>query len=357
LSAIQAEQHFFRRRAERLFADIRELELQKTSRKDALETLGHWGRAVHYGSGCPDSDCLLDIHLTDSLLAPISDLVGTHPRLLSLYLSLGGRGGMAKASVDLKDGTVRRKSFSVSVEVPHHNGAFASYGLMGQASSVSNFRPGTPDLLLHPYFTIGGPDGCEGPCIAAWFKFTPYADPADVRRFMQFDFSCLTRWTHPCATERDIMPAAWAEHLSEQPKIEAARDEYRNCGLQTLQILGRDSTDIALVEIRSKRESRENENGEYTIVKSRLLQRLKDAAFWEEGTDRDVVIDARNLAASNSPAEIITGARFIFLFWHWSAGPNKPEIVCLEPCGAAPFSKNNLTVVEAGMAQDDPAER
>ena len=354
---IQTEQHLFRRRAERLFGEIRALELQKTTQKDVLRTLGHWGGAVHYSSGCPDGDCLLDVRLADSLLLPLSDLLGRHPRLLSVYLYLGGRGGMAKASVDLQDGTVRRKSFSISVEAPHYKGALASYALMGQASSVSNFWPGTPDLPLHPYFTIGGPAGCEGPCILVWFQFTPYADEADVQRLMEFDFSCLTRWIHPCATERDIMPAAWTQHLREQPKIEAARHEYRNCEPQTLQILGRDSTDIALVEIRSKRESSENENGEYTIVKSRLLQRLKGAAFWAEGTDRDVAIDVRSLAAGNSPAETTTGARFIFLFWHWSVGTNKPESVSLESCGAVPFSKSNLTAVQAGIAQDDPAER
>jgi hypothetical protein len=134
-----------------------------------------------------------------------------------------------KATAGMRDGVVLSKGFSVHIEA--HTGPFAAdnvrcegnciVAVIGGAGTVANIprrERYAPQLVLHPTYVIDGPDGGLG-----WFggisaggvMFTPDANPADVRRFMQFDFSCLTRW-HPCVTRGDIMPSAWKQHLAEE---------------------------------------------------------------------------------------------------------------------------------------------
>jgi hypothetical protein len=46
--------------------------------------------------------------------------------------------------------------------------------------------------------------------------FLPSASQTDVNRLAQFDYSCITRWLHPCRTPSDLMPAAWQQHLQDE---------------------------------------------------------------------------------------------------------------------------------------------
>jgi hypothetical protein len=84
-------------------------------------------------------------------------------------------------------------------------------------------------------------------CVAGWATFTPYAAPADVQRLMQVDLSCLTRW-RSCVTQGEIMPIAWAQYLAERPLVDGCSGELA-CSPSFLEVLGRDSVNIAIVEV------------------------------------------------------------------------------------------------------------
>ncbi|MGA8272558.1 MAG: hypothetical protein WB919_13445 [Candidatus Sulfotelmatobacter sp.] len=70
----------------------------------------------------------------------------------------------------------------------------------------------------HPEYQIGGPTGCTG-CRVGWVKFTPFADPQDIRRLTDLNFACITRWRQ-CTEQADILPDAWRELRAEMVKQE-----------------------------------------------------------------------------------------------------------------------------------------
>jgi len=197
---IQIQQRILRRRAEHLLADIRGIELRKSTWPDAQKIFTRWGAWGHYEGDCTERSCTYEIELT-AFWFP------------GPYEMLGGRWTRINASLSVVDGVIWGKAFSVELEVPPGKGADHSYddqryALIGRSESVAGFWPGAPNVM-HPNYLIGKPSGCEG-CMAVWVRFTPYADPADVQRLMDFDLSCLTR-RPACRDEGDIMPTAWKE--------------------------------------------------------------------------------------------------------------------------------------------------
>jgi hypothetical protein len=92
---------------------------------------------------------------------------------------------------------------------------------------------------------MGTPGGCTF-CQEAHVIFTPYADPGDVRRLMDINFSCLTSW-HPCETKADILPTAWNEYMA-QGKV--ANDSVKQkCSPDVIRVLSRESKRVAIGEV------------------------------------------------------------------------------------------------------------
>lgn len=252
--ASQINQHFFRRRAETLLAEIQSLELRKTPWQVAQAELQHWRADTRFYDPCNEDQCFVEITLDDFILGylpkagwlirledylrwrfRLSYTVGrfSHlaPFLVLGYLKMGGRLAQVDATVGMQDGVVWSKGFSVHIET--NVGPFTSdearrevdciRALIASAATVSELPDRdryAPQLILHPTYVIGGPDGGLG-----WFggltagavMFTPYASPADIHRLTQLDLSCLTRW-HPCVTRSDIMPFAWKQYQAEMPQ-------------------------------------------------------------------------------------------------------------------------------------------
>jgi hypothetical protein len=258
---------------------------------------------------------------------------------------------LVTANVLVFNGLIWEKGFSLNVAVPPEHGPeapFSGYGytLIGSSEGVSRFSPYSPAPADHPYYTVGTPAGCTG-CLAVYARFTPYADPSDASRLMDFNLECLTRW-NPCRQKEDVMPSVWRQYLAER---QVTDNSMRKC-TYPLQWHARDSANAAIVEVVSNRV----ENGSYPFQVStvRLVRRLKDAAFWEIGKTREVRVftGTISLTRKNSPTDLSLGSKFIILFQHrHDAGPSGPE-VWLEPCGAAPFNSANLEAATLGIEQD-----
>jgi hypothetical protein len=257
LAASQIEQRLLRKRAERLLADLDSIELRKTPWDGVQRESQRWGGIRTYNPQCNTQKCTLEITLNDfvfdhcytaawpsriddylryrlKLASESHPLVNLLAGLTHTSLYFGVRPAQIIARVEMRDGIVWGKGFSSTIQFlsPSYSadGRRYDYVLIASAHSVPRFPVRDYGILadpvrLHPNYAIGRPGGCTG-CVAVWADFTPYADTADVHRLMQLDLSCLTRW-HPCTTQQDIMPVAWAEFEAERPRIQALRNP--NC--------------------------------------------------------------------------------------------------------------------------------
>jgi hypothetical protein len=355
VAGIQIQQRILRARAERLLSDIRGLELRKSNWSDAQRIFTHWGAWGHYDGSCNSQHCDYWIQL--------GDFFYTHPKFVPsapwarrAYDLFGGRMGQIRANVLVMDGLVWGKDFRLYVEVPPEGGpdaAFAGngYTLVGDSETVSRLAAGfeSPLLELHPYYLVGTPGGCTG-CLAVYARFTPFADPSDVNRLMDFNLACLTA-LKPCREKGDIMPAAWRQYLAEANVSSAVGNHTRPCAVP-LQWQGRDSDNAVIVEVVSNRTEKGTEFFQVSTV--RLLKRLKAASFWDIGTTRDIRVFPGDvsLTRANLPEDVSSGSSFIMLFQHahW-AGSTGPE-VWLQRCGAVPLNDANLKAVRSGIDQD-----
>jgi len=236
------------------------------------------------------------------------------------YLRFGGRPSQFDANVGMRDGIVWSKGIFLQIETFGHPVDWPAnepleFSLFAGAHTVSRFRYSNgqlfnPQLALHPNYMIGRPSGCSV-CVAAWTKFTPYADSADISRLMQFDLSCLTRW-HSCVTQGDIMPVAWAQYLAEDPFVSASWHQVA-CSPSVIEVLGRESRAVILGEIGGYRQKVNSYGYPERNASVRLLDRLKGATGWNVGETREISIPSEPGWAE---ANLRHGGRFI-LFGGW----------------------------------------
>lgn len=240
----QIGQHVFRRRVERLLAELHTIELGKTSWEQAQARFSEWQAHRRYSPDCDAHQCSFGIELWDPVAGFISekdwfdrldDYVrwrlkrryggGEGPfarfwaRLSALYLQIGWHPGHVTAGVEMRDGKVSGESVFVAIETYGHpigwSGDFQQeFSLSAWAYSVEHlptkydwdFKPEHSDyeIVRHPC-TV---------CVLGVVRFTPNAAASDVNRLTQINTSCFTRWK-PCLTQADILPAAWKQYIAE----------------------------------------------------------------------------------------------------------------------------------------------
>ena len=379
LIAIQIEQHFLCRRAERLLAEVQSLRLRETPWAQAQALFQHWPVRItrgdpgdldtqRQGSGrqvespCSEAECSLNVTLNDFLFSHIRSLwaidnfVEGHPNwfgkmfrhrqpadmLVQGYMLLGGRPAHIVATVGIRGGSVWSEGYEVDLYV---RDAEVEYTLAASIRSVARFdyfESGNPQLLLHSNYVIDRPGGCEG-CVEGWVHFTPYTNPADVRRLMQLDLSCLTR-IHLCRTQQDIMPTAWAQYLDEESQVDQLRGQ-QPCSASIIEMLGRDGANIISAEIATYKEEPNGDAEWRGLARVKLLEKLKGGGNWEVGDTHEMGIFRR------ADQVIGPGSRFIFVFdgrqWTDTIPYDTPS-----GCSPLPLNNANLKLVLAGIAQD-----
>jgi len=382
LIASQVEQHLFRRRAEQLLSEVQSLELRKTPWPEALAKFQHWGADRKFGDECDEHKCSLQITLTEpvfgyppptNLSALLDDyfrsrfkmsydtgpFVRVEQRLLRAYMRVGGRPAGVFATVGMRNGIVWSKGFDVAVEtyvrdvpldVPHFfEGEWGEYVLYASANSFPRLDEDRsnsidPQLTLHPDYLIGRPSSCEI-CEAGWVMFTAYADAKDVHRLLQLDLSCLTRW-HPCLTQRDIMPAAWAQYVAELPRVDALRGQLA-CSPPVIELLGRDSANILTGEILGHRDEDDDQGYPNEFARVRVQQRIKGATNWNVGEMLDV---PASLPARQEKASLLP--RLPLILFGGPVTEIEKGIEVEGVCSYLPANENNLKLVRQGIDQD-----
>jgi len=372
LLASRIEQRLFRRRAEILLSQVQSLELRKSSWQEAQTQLQRWSSNRVIGDFCDAHMCSLQVTLDEFVFAhfiqrtPLTKLddylrwrlkltynEGPFERmeasLFQAYVRLGGHPARVMAEVGMRDGLIWSKGFHVWIGTYGHPTGWSGnwrmvFTLIASTSTASRLDRsfgslGDAQLMLHPDYVISRRN-CTI-CVAGWANFTPYAAPADIHRLMRLDLSCLTRWHH-CLTQSDIMPVAWAQYLAERPLVDGSRGEL-DCSPSSLEILGRDSVNIAIVQILQQRDKVDHSGSKL----ARLVERLKGTADWKIGEAREI----RVLGENRGEELTLPAGRRLVLFR--SRGPStEPWITSLLGCAITWSNETNVGLIRRGIVQD-----
>ncbi|SRR6266481_939421 len=207
--AVQTEQMLFRRRVERMVSGIRNMQSENVTPEQKRQFLRQWSGSAH---GDCAQRCFQQVVL-DSFAAKHGYFFGSHERLFRLYLLAGGHPARVVADFELSAGIPQ------SVRVHFLLVCGEGLPLIGNIYFNTRAQLGKhPDIYriseLHPTYRMYTSGGCEG-CRDFSVSFRPGVNQSDIDRLAQFDYSCLTRWLHPCRTRSDMMPAAWQQHLQD----------------------------------------------------------------------------------------------------------------------------------------------
>jgi hypothetical protein len=214
--SVRIQEWVFRNRAEHLSIDIQSIDVTHTTFQQVSSILVRWDRSGGFVGPCSEQYC--DFGIAISVPTIQRDNSKLIPILLPFYRLLGGHPAIARANVNVRNGFVHAKHYSLAIEAPPIVGADGrslTYYVEGNISTEPQAGANNPVRLptnRDPEYQIGS-NACLG-CVEIHVKFTPSADPADVRRLSQINFSCLTR-QHPCRTKEDIMPVAASERSQE----------------------------------------------------------------------------------------------------------------------------------------------
>lgn len=213
---------------------------------------------------------------------------------------------------------------------------------------------GSPSFVspLHPEYDVGIGRHTTGAFISvgAYADFTPYADPADVKRLMDIDFSCLTRW-HSCETGADIAPTAWNEATAEEKKNEARNLTQRTCDAGVVRALARESRRAVIGEVNRiwlysallhGSNSGSRDDSSFARVKILFKNDLKKSNLDSLSALQDYSFH------ESLPVKEKVGDRFILFFRH------KDQLYSdnYRTCELLPATKENMKAVRAGIAED-----
>lgn len=333
VGALRIQQRVLQNRAGRLLADIRQIELRKTNFDDAQKLLAHWSKWGHSEGDCTRQHCRFSIAFRDFLAG--------HPSLFKraslsfIYSALGGRPTNVYAGVTVLDGVVWEKRFGFGTSSKGFIQAVA------EASTASSLPAMDERFALHPNHTVVPYE--LAPCVWIVTNFTPYEDPAEVRRLMVFDLASITHWGFGHEKD-DVMPAACAEareekHLFAPPTGHGQPDSPRH---ESVEYLARDAGRVALVKTISK-PSQSGDPWAPWKLEARLEESLKRFPPRDAGTVREFHLHCSDV---RWVPDIRVGERYL-VFTDWD--PETDDVTC---GGILPLTEENLAAVRRGIAQD-----
>jgi hypothetical protein len=375
---VQIQQHILRWRAERLLADIRQIQMGKSTWADAQRLMYKWGAWGKWEGPCTAEGCEYQIMLPDALQAVTTHFWERTPLAmreerhfyrqweLHLYSLLGGRITQIRAGVHLKNGIIWTKSYAV-----YTARSFYEYGveefLIGTADGETRFTHPAyqPGLKLHPEYSLkaAGPcDGCsDGSCTVCRMigaSFTPFAAPGIVSQLFDFNLRCITS-RKQCDDPKEIMPSTWhlyrldQEELAKQSGPPNAR-AWNKCD-SPVEFSGRDYRFALLTEVVKIQTSPDSGFTRY-VASLRGLRSLKNGAAFREGLLKDPFVGWSDtvLPGGVRMADLKPGSRIILMF-EWPLGD--PGLVSYgDPCSYIPDTDQNRAAIQRGIDRDKLAD-
>jgi hypothetical protein len=264
VAAVCIQQRILRWRAEQLLADIRQIQMGKSTWADAQRLMNRWGAWGMWDGSCSSESCKYQIALQDiSRAGGLYFWTGTRNLTrserreykdwqLRMYSILGGRATQVYASIGAKNGFIWTKSDTVSTT----RNISASDFLIGDAEGTTRFVPNIEWELLgsHPEYSIraAGPcTGCQdGACTICEMietRFTPFADSGVVDNLSDFNLSCITKWLR-CSEPREIMPKAWKMYRQDDSVRRGESVDWPRCRIP-IEVAARDYRFALLTQV------------------------------------------------------------------------------------------------------------
>jgi hypothetical protein len=335
---VQIQQRILRWRAERLLADMRELQSHKGTWADAQKIMAKWGEWGSYDGACTAERCNYQIVIEDTLITVIRRHLDSDSLLrLSMIPCIlsGDKGTIVEAELRIKSGIVEESKYEIIVG-----------NLIGRASSVYEFSPyiARASRLLHQEYWIGNSGGCTG-CIKFETWYTPLAGREKIHELTDFNFSCITRlW--PCSTKADIMPTAWKQYQEELPGQKARWDAFDQCTVP-LEFFGREEENIVVTDLIS-RQAR-TPDSEALTTRLHVIRVLKGQIHWPlNKVENAIVLDPDFDGQNESSDHLAAGMRYI-LFGELGKDQTGRFEVSLDKCGAVPYNEQNLSAIQRGI--------
>lgn len=260
IASIHIYAQLFRFRTEHLLAVLRTFQLEETPAATILKLRNDYRFHVTNQGPCSEERCEFSITFTqwESLIR----LTGDYPwaerptyYLVRGFRFFGLRLNYFMASLLVRDGKLR------SVSVGLRPMSYIEYGSSGEqgflsnigigAGTVGNFRRwlDPPQLHEHPNLFVWKPSACTGCSGAINADFTWQASRDEYQRALDFDLSCITRFSD-CRTPEEYLPRS-AEVLKED-RAKNLQEMWGKlpCDARRARILGRDSDFVEVVRIR-----------------------------------------------------------------------------------------------------------
>jgi hypothetical protein len=216
---VQSEisQWILRTRAQNLLADIRALDVNHSTWSDAQRVMTKWNKFAAPGAApCNADACTYRVDLIQVLPQffigyPDPGVKNWLPRIID---HTGLRSVAARSGFTVEHGVVTSKWFAEQVALPVREwtlrGSEYTPDLAVSSGEFLGFPASDVGPGLHPYRRVRNWKGAYG--VTA--QFLPQEDPAEQTRLMDFQFTCITRFS-PCLSEGDILPEA-QRNLDEQ---------------------------------------------------------------------------------------------------------------------------------------------
>jgi hypothetical protein len=269
------------------------------------------------------------------------------------------------AFIDIRNGMVWDKSFIVIVQTPPEKEW--NHGLFGEVATVSrSFADNSAvadgqilQTLVHPNYLVVQRrirmDGFDYMQASAMFVLlTPFADPAVVRHFEDFDFSCMTHW-FPCRKAAELMPTAWTQFQEDQPRVLAALKQLK-CTPEKREAQARNAQIAAVEDVTGNR--RESVDGqEHEVAEFREVEVLWPHRNWRTHAKFKIWVSPWMLAdnSTNASLALPPGRRFILLFFLGESN-GQAEGIWPYPCGVIPWSETNLALIKHASPEDARAD-
>lgn len=258
---VQTQQRILRWRAERLLADIRAIQMGKSTWADAQRLMNEWGAWGEWQGKCSAKYCDYEISMDDYSRAfhhyPVlhGGQFGSHLRwpqwLNGPYTWLGGRFVVVNASFGVRNGFIRSKEFGVRMALGPDS-KWKSDPEFVKPNSTINAEMACEGGLFHKdgTFSLTDPEFTffvvDNDVDGHWTRvlFTPFASNKTVNDLMVFNLSCITR-RHKCGTSAELMPIAGStiKHLRQNPSNEAKKQKMTDLPLW---IASRDADHVAI---------------------------------------------------------------------------------------------------------------
>jgi len=220
----EGSQWLLRYQGERLLADVRAIQIGRSSESDAKAALRKWGRWGRTSSGCDGYKCYSFVVIGNVYdLALRGDFEGDRRHLLAKALDgLGLRPESVGANITTVRGIVTSKAFADDVGLPMRDWFLRGSAYVpdlsiwsGESSELSS-RDKRYAGTTHPFRAAHFAKGPYGLRVT----FAPEEDGAEQAALMNFQFECMTRFT-PCRSEGDILPEGW--RLMQEEEGESAK--------------------------------------------------------------------------------------------------------------------------------------